>query len=90
MPTIQIPDAQFQRLTEQATAAGYEDVAVYIEKLLSEPALDPRCGLSEEELRQSAVECDEALARMKREGGGLDFREAWLEMGQKMGFKPTQ
>lgn len=90
MPTIDIPDDRYAQLTEQAAAAGFEDVGEYLQSLADDAAFDPRCGMSDEEIAASAAECDAIVDRMKREGGGRPAQEAWAELGEKMGFKPNQ
>lgn len=86
MPTIEIPDEQFTKLSDQAAAAGFEDVAEYIQSLAAEAAFDPRSGMMEVELRQSAAECRQINERMKA-AGGRDAREALAKLGQKYGLK---
>jgi hypothetical protein len=85
MHTIQIPDAKFEKLCEQATAAGFEDVVAYIEALANEAAFDPRCGMTDEEPRQSAAQCNSINERMKA-GAEWNAREALTELGDKFGF----
>jgi hypothetical protein len=85
MHTIQIPDAKFEKLSEQATAAGFEDVVAYIEALANEADFDPRCGMSDEELRQSAAQCNSINERMKA-GAERNAREALTELGDQFGF----
>lgn len=86
MPTIEIPDEQFTKLTEQAAAAGFEDVAEYVQSLAADAAFDPRCGMTDEDLRQSAAECRLINERMKAVGGH-EAREALAELGRKYGLK---
>ena len=89
MHTIQISDANFEKLSEQATVAGFKDVASYIEALAGETAFDPRCDMTEDDLRESAAECDRINERMKA-GAERDAGEALTELGKKFGFKtPT-
>lgn len=85
MQTIQLSDAQFEKIAEQAAAAGFADVAAYVEALAEDAAFDPRCGMTDEELRQSAAECDAINERMKTEGGH-DARQALTALGKKFGF----
>lgn len=86
MHTIQIPDAKFEQLSEQASAAGFEDVVAYIEALANGAAFNPRCGMSDEELRQNATECNSINERMKA-GDERDAPGALAELGKKFGFK---
>ncbi len=86
MASIELPDDQFAKLSEQASAAGFINVATYLQSLADEAAFDLKCGMTDEELRQSAAECDRINEEMK-EGGGHDAREALSELGKKFGFK---
>lgn len=89
MHTIQMPDDQFKKLSEQAAAAGFTDIAAYIKTLVDEAAFDARCGMSDDEIRQSAEECRRIHAEMKA-GAGRDANEAFTELGRKFGFNtPT-
>lgn len=85
MQAIHLDDAKYQKISEQAAAAGYHDVAAYLEALAEDAAFDPRCGMSDDELRQSAAECDAIIERMKAEGGH-DARTALPALGKKYGF----
>ena len=85
MQSIELTDDQFQIIAKQATAAGYQDVAAYVEALAKDAAFDPRCDMNDEELRQSAAECDAIIERMKSEGGH-DARTALSTLGKKYGF----
>jgi hypothetical protein len=85
MQSIQLSDAQFEKIAEQAAAAGFVDVAAYVETLVEDAAFDPRCGMTDEEFRQSAAECNAINERMKSEGG-LDSRQAFATLGKKYGF----
>lgn len=86
MQTIQLDDAKYQKINEQAVAAGYEDVAAYLEDLAEDAAFDPRCGMSDDEIRASAAKCDAIAGRMEA-GNERDAREALTELGNKFGFK---
>lgn len=86
MQTIQLNDDKYQKISEQATAAGFQDVAAYIEALAEQAAFDPRCGMSDDELRASAAKCDEIAQRMEA-GEERDARNALTELGNKFGFK---
>lgn len=86
MQTIQLNDDKYQKLSEQAAAAGYENVGAYIEALAEDAAFDPRCGMSDDELRASAAECD-AIAKRMEAGNEHDARQALTSLGDKLGFK---
>lgn len=89
MHTIELPDDQFKKLSDQAAAAGFQDVTAYLGALVEDAEFDPRCGMSDDELRESAAECNRINEAMKA-GGGRDAREALSELGEKLGFKtPT-
>ncbi len=81
---IHIPDEKYQLLSEQAAAAGFENVAAYVEALAEDAAFDARCGMSDKELRQSAADCNRINERMKVEGG-RDAHEALTELGHRFG-----
>jgi len=85
MASIEFSEAKFRQLSEQAAAAGYSDVAAFVEALADEAAFDPRCGMTDELLRQSAAECDRINETMKA-GGGQDAREAFAKLGEEFGF----
>jgi hypothetical protein len=85
MQSIQLSDAQFEKIAQQAAAAGFVDVAAYVATLIEDAAFDPRCGMTDDELRQSAAECNAINERMKS-GGGLDARQAFTALGKKYGF----
>lgn len=89
MQTIQFNDAKYQEINEQAVAAGYQDVAAYLQSLAENAAFDPRCGMSDDEIKASAAKCD-TIARRMEAGDERDAREALTELGDKFGFNtPT-
>ena len=88
MKNIPVNDDQYQKLAEQANATGFADVTAFVVALAADAAFDTSFGMSEAELRQSAAECDTALADLKQNGGGRDAREALLGLGQELGFPP--
>lgn len=90
MQTVHFNDDQYAKISDQAAAAGYGDVAAFLASLADNAAFDARGGMSDEDLRQSAQECDAILDRMKREGGGQDFDQAWRKIGEELGFKPAR
>lgn len=85
MQTIELEDAQYLKIREQAAAAGYQEVGAYLETLADDAAFDPRCGMSEAEMRESAAHCDSIAKRMEV-GQERDAHEALTELGNKFGF----
>ncbi len=90
MKNIPVNDDQYQRLTEQADASGFADITAFVEALAADAASDTSFGMNENQLRQSAAECDAAIAYLKQNGGGRDAREALLGLGQELGFQPSE
>jgi len=88
MQSIELPDAKYQKLSQQAAAAGYDDVAAFVEALADEAAFDPRCEMTDAELRQSAAECNRINEAMKA-GAGHDAREALQKLGNELGYNKT-
>ncbi|MEM6331190.1 MAG: hypothetical protein AAF790_13200 [Planctomycetota bacterium] len=88
MKTIELSDDRFEQIRLQAVAAGYQDVAAYLEALAADAAFDASCGMNEEQTRASAAECDAAVDRLKQHGGGTEFAAAWRTLGHEFGFKP--
>lgn len=90
MKTIEISEERFEQIRKQALASGYEDVADYLDALVEDAAFDPRGGMTDAQLHQSAAECDAIIDRTKRDGGGKEFGSAWQELGKEFGFKTEQ
>lgn len=90
MQTVHFNDDQYARISHQAAAAGFDDVATFLASLADDAAFDARAGMSDDELRHSAEACDAIVDRMKREGGGQDFSDAWRQVGEELGLKPTR
>jgi len=90
MKNIPVNDDQYQKLAEQADASGFADVTAFVEALAADAAFDTSFGMNEAELRQSAAECDAALADLKQTGGGHDAHEALLGLGRELGFPPPE
>ncbi|TWT89057.1 hypothetical protein Mal64_25490 [Pseudobythopirellula maris] len=86
MATIEFSDAHFQQLTAQAAAAGYADVSAYLKTLVEDAAFDARCGMSEEQLRESAADCAQIDGRM-RDAEGHEAKEALNQIAQRRGLK---
>jgi hypothetical protein len=82
---INIPQDQYDKLTQLAIAAGHEDVPAFIASLAAEPAADPRGTMNDTELRASAAACKRGIAEVNA-GRGSDFRDAMLEIGRERGF----
>ena len=73
---IEIPNDQYEKLTVVANAAGFSNVAAFVESLAEIPTIDTRGELSEEERRVSAAECDQAIFEFAASGGiSLDQAE---------------
>ena len=76
---INIPQHEHQRLAEQAAAAGYDDVAIYVSDhllaLAQQPTPSELESLSAEELRASLAMCDESISQFEA-GAGLSIDEA--------------
>ena len=53
------------------------------------PTADPRGKLSDQQLRESAAECDGSLEELKS-NGGRDLREGLLEIGSKRGYSSSE
>ena len=72
-----------------ATQAGYESVEAFVAEhlraLASQTSLTQPDALSEEQLRDSLAMCDRGMDEIAA-GGGVDAREALLEIGRKRGF----
>lgn len=86
---IDIPSEHYERLGRHATAAGFANVEAFIVALAGEPTDDPRGPLAEDELRQSAADCERGIAEIEA-GGGQDLRHALLEIGRQRGYRPPQ
>ena len=86
MPSIQLPDDQYQYLAKRAHAEGYANVDAFISALVGEPFEDPRGNLTEEELRQSVAELEAADASIDA-GGGHDAQDAFIKLGREFGFE---
>lgn len=87
---INIPDDQYELLSQRAAAGGYADVSAFIGALANEPNQevlqnDPRGPLTPEQLRQSAAELEEA-DRSIDENGGIELEEAFRLLAQKHGL----
>ena len=89
MPSIQIPDDQYQYLAQRAQAEGFADVDAFVSALVGEPFVDPRGELTEAQLRQSVEELNAADASIDA-GGGRDAKEAFLELGREFGFEAPE
>ena len=89
MREIQLSEDQYDKLMQHAVAAGYADVSAFLGALAHEPHIDPRGELSDQELRESAAECDGALEELKS-NGGRDLREGLLEIGSKRGYSSSE
>ncbi len=85
MQNIQLPDAQYQKLTVVAQAASYEDVPAFIRALADEPTEDPRGPLTDKELRESVAMIERGNAEIAA-GGGMDAEEAFGKVAKKHGF----
>ncbi len=85
---INIPQPEQDRLVQHAAAAGYDDVERYATEHLLALAHQP-LPLSPAELQASVARCEKANAEMEA-GGGRDAREALLEVGEELGFKPPK
>lgn len=80
--------------TYSAIAAKHGDVSAYLEQiakdaLAAQGDFDPRCGMSEEELRQSAAECVRINESMKA-GNERDARKAFTQLGKEFGFDVSE
>lgn len=76
---INIPAPEQQRLTEQAKAAGYDDVERYVTEHVMALAHHPTSAelqpLSDDELQASLAACDRSMTEFS-EGKGLSVKAA--------------
>jgi hypothetical protein len=86
---IEIPSEHYERLSRHATAAGFASVESFIVALADEPTADPRGVLTEDDLRQSAADCERGIAEIEA-GGGQDLSHALHEIGRRRGYRPQQ
>lgn len=90
---IELPIVAEHRLAAHAKAAGYDDVQLFVAQHLSalahQPTPEELPKLCEKQLKDSLAMCDEGMAEAKV-GGGQDAREALLELGRSVGFKPAE
>jgi hypothetical protein len=88
---INLPPQQIQQLTQQATVAGYDSLETYVSDVLLRLAggshLAEPSTPTEQELAASLEMCDRGMNEINS-GGGIDAREALLEIGRKRGFSP--
>ncbi len=89
MPNIQISDAQFQRLSALAQAAGYQDVTGFIASIADVPVQDPRETLSEAQLRENVAKIQRGEEEIES-GGGQNMKEAIIEIAEKHGLNIGQ
>ncbi|MEQ8210283.1 MAG: hypothetical protein RH917_10670 [Lacipirellulaceae bacterium] len=89
MHNLQLPDAQFEKLSQLAAATGYPDVPSYIDALVEVATFDPRGGMSVKQLRESAAECVSINERMKA-GAEHDARQALIDLAKKRGLPSPQ
>ena len=86
---IDMPHDDQQRLEQAAIAAGYEDVVEFAAHHLQAIAMHnvsvDLLSRSDDELRESAAECDAAMKRIKS-GDGRPFGEAMQSIADKVGI----
>ncbi len=79
---IDIPQEQYDKLTDLANAAGYADVVAFMVALAAESAQDPRGPLGEQELRESVARLKQADASIDA-GEGIEAEEAFRRVAEK-------
>jgi hypothetical protein len=82
---IEIPNEQYEALTERAQAAGYAGVPELIRALAIEPIEDPRGEMTEEELAESHRMLNESEADIAA-GRVRPLRDALQEIAAKHGL----
>jgi hypothetical protein len=83
---IELTAERYARLTLRAAEAGFANVEEFIVALADDAGFDPRGGMTDGELRQSAAECAEIHDRMAG-GQEHDAREALAGLGKKYGLQ---
>jgi hypothetical protein len=89
MPNIQISDAQYQRLSALAHAAGYQDVLAFIASCTDVPVQDPRGALAEVQLLENVAKIHRGEKEIES-GGGQNMKDAIVEIAGKHGLNIGQ
>jgi len=84
---IDIPQDQFDKLSERAVAAGFGSVPAFLQALANSPVVDPRgTELSEQQLRESVAMIERGNSQIDV-GEGVDLDDALRKIAEKHGFQ---
>ncbi len=89
MPNIQVTDAQYQRLSALAQAAGFQDVSAFIASCAEVQVDDPRGTLPEDQIRENVSQIQRGETEIEN-GGGQKMKDAIVEIAGKHGLNVTQ
>lgn len=73
---------QYQKLSDKALAAGFDDASAFVHALADQPPVDPRGAMSREELLASVAQLRAADAAIDA-GQGISLHDAAKQISDK-------